>query len=359
MKYRALLFLFLVLPSSVLAEEPPIRVGVSSSLTGDLADSGNDILDALNFANHRYFSDRYRFIVDDDRCDNATGVTVAKKQVSIDKVGYVLGIFCNTALLAAAPVYKQAGTVVISVATTGDVRLGTSNIFRTYPAEHHAAELLYDFIAKRHRVLGVITEPDEYTAMMERSLLRKNEDGKLRIIPVQVAGHAKDFRTILLRFKREGADALYFNPRGEPGYIEMVKQAQVLGIRMPHYSNSLPASPASQKALKEADEGALFAGFPLFDVALSAPGKKIYAEYVKDKGEPRSNPIFIALAIDSLRILDKALTSGEKVPEYIRTHTFPGIVGDLSFDGDGAVTGLHYEMQEIKDGRIVTVAQMD
>jgi ABC-type branched-subunit amino acid transport system substrate-binding protein len=191
-------------------------VGLSTSLSGDTAGAGNDILDALKFPNHKFFADRYEFVVDDDRCDNATGLTVAKKQVAVDKVKYVLGVFCNTVLLTAAPVYKKAGTVVIAVATTGDVRLGSSTIFRTYPSENHAAELLYDYIAKRHKVLGVITELDEYTGMMERTLLQKNVDGKLRIIPMQVTGPGKDYRSVLLRLKSAGVDALFFNSMADP-----------------------------------------------------------------------------------------------------------------------------------------------
>jgi ABC-type branched-subunit amino acid transport system substrate-binding protein len=348
------LLAFCTLCGASFADPSPIRIGLSTSLTGDTASAGNDILDALKFTNQKFFAGRYEFVVDDDRCDNAVGLTVAKKQVSVDKLKYVLGIFCNTVLLTAAPVYKRAGTVVIAVATTDDVRLGKSSIFRTYPSENHAAELLYDYIAMRHKILGVITELDEYTAMMERTLLQKNVDGKLRIIPMQVTGPGKDYRSVLLRLKSEGVDSLFFNSMAEPGYIEMVKQARALNMTMPQYSNAVPASPTSRKALKDADEGALFTSFPVFESALTTQGKVIYSDYLREKGEPRSNPIFIALAIDSLRLLDEAIHSGEDVSQYISSHAFPGLVGDMGFDKDGAVSTLHYEMQQIKNGVITT-----
>ena len=101
----SLLALCAVLETS-LAESTPIRIGLSTSLSGDTAGAGRDILDALKFTNHKFFADRYEFVVDDDRCDNTVGLTVAKKQVAVDKLKYVLGTFCNTVLLTAAPVYK-------------------------------------------------------------------------------------------------------------------------------------------------------------------------------------------------------------------------------------------------------------
>jgi ABC-type branched-subunit amino acid transport system substrate-binding protein len=135
----------------------------------------------------------------------------------------------------------------------------------------------------------------------------------------------------------------------------MVEQARTLGMKMPHYANAVPASPTTRKVLKDADEGALFTSFPIFETALTAQGKEIYSDYVRQKGEPRSNPIFIALAIDSLRLLDEAIHSGEDVSQFIGSQTFSGLVGHMGFDEDGAVSTLHYEIQQIRNGVITAV----
>jgi ABC-type branched-subunit amino acid transport system substrate-binding protein len=337
-----------------------IAIGVSTPLTGEVATAGEDVRDALLFANSKFFGGKYRFILEDDRCDNKTGLGIAHKFIAVDKVKYVLGMICNAVLLSSAPVYRRAGTVIIATgATSGDVPHIGESIFRPYPADHLAAEVLYDYISPRHKVLGVVTQQEEYTALMERAILRRNAEATapLQVIAEQLPLTVRDFVPTLLRFKAKGADALFFNAIGEPGYIEMVKQARAIGLRIPHYGACLPASPTTRRELGALDEGARFANIPLFESLLTPEGQQIYAEYVAHFGEPRSAPIFAALTIDALRMLDRALMSGKPAAEYLHTTSFSGMVGEIAFDQDGAVKGLHYVMQEIRAGKVAALPQ--
>ena len=346
-------------PAGAAADDtPPVTIGVSTPLSGEVAANGQDVRDALLFANERFCSGKYRFIIEDDRCDNKTGITIAQKFTGVDRVKYVLGVFCNTVLLAGAPVYRRAGTVVIATgATSGDVRGIGETIFRPYPADHLGALVIYDYVAARHKALGIITQVEEYTALMERAVVRRNAAAAMpiRVYAEQVPQTLTDFKPLLLRLKAKGVDALFFNAIGEPGYIEMVKQAHALGIGVPHFSSVFAASPLSRNALGGLEEGTRFANVPLMDELLTAEGRSIYAEYTARFGEPRSAPIFIALTIDALRMLDRAIRSGAPVAEYLHREPFEGLVGQIAFDKDGAVQGLRYVMQEIRRGAIVSV----
>jgi branched-chain amino acid transport system substrate-binding protein len=114
--------LSLAFTTSVLAQaQKEIKVGVSLALSGVGAPMSLDVKDGLLFSNSHYFQNKYKLIFEDDQCDNAQAITVAQKLINLDKVKYALGFLCNTTLLATAPIYRRAGTLVITAgASSGD-----------------------------------------------------------------------------------------------------------------------------------------------------------------------------------------------------------------------------------------------
>ena len=136
--------LFLVFPTSVSAQTPKeIEIGVSQALTGAGAPMSSDVKDGLLFANDHYLRGKYKLIFEDDRCDSSQALTVAQKLTNIDRVKYALGFLCNSALVATAPVYGRAGTLVITAgASSGDKKGIGDKIFRAYPADQLAINLI-------------------------------------------------------------------------------------------------------------------------------------------------------------------------------------------------------------------------
>jgi branched-chain amino acid transport system substrate-binding protein len=57
---------------------------------------------------------RYQLIIEDDHCAGRDAASIAQKFVSLDKVNYVLGPTCRSAVLSSAPIYEQAKIVAIS-----------------------------------------------------------------------------------------------------------------------------------------------------------------------------------------------------------------------------------------------------
>lgn len=79
---------------------------------------------------------------------------------------------------------------------------------------------------------------------------------------------------------------------------------------------------------------------------------------LRRKGAPRSSPIFVAIAIDSLRMLDQALHSGGRPAKFLRQYSFSGMIEKIAFDDDGAVNSLTFGMQEIRNGSAAPVASV-
>src|SRR5262249_19205250 len=136
-----------------------------------------------------------------------------------------------------------------------------------------------------------------------------------------------------------------------------VQQAHQLGITAKLYASVLPASADSRSALKTLDNGVVFANVPLLDELLTKQGQEIYAKYRSKYGEPRSVAVLALLAIASVRIFDEWEQSKLAASSYCKDVHFHGLLGELSFDADGAVQGLSYEVQTIKDGLVVKLKE--
>jgi len=355
MKIRALVILVLfscILPAFA---EQKIRVGVQTTLSGDGANFGTDIRNALNFANERYCGNRYEFIFEDDRCSAQGGVTVANKLATSDKVPYVLGVACNEPLLAAAPIYQRNKTVVISpFATTGDKVDVGDHIFRLFPADNIGAELLYKVMAKAHNKIAIYTEQNEYPALMERTFVRMNREAAepRKLIQESWLPSNYDHRTVLLKMLSASPEGIFVNANAEASFMPVVKQLRDLRYSGTIYSVYWAASDTTIKQLGSLNEGVVVVSTPMIESALTDEGKGVYTAFVKKYGKPGSIGLGIALSIDSLRMLDMGLKSGKPLPAFLRGIKFQGLLGKLTFDKFGAVEGIGFEVQKIENGAV-------
>jgi ABC-type branched-subunit amino acid transport system substrate-binding protein len=355
------IFILQLATTFAVAEETPATkvLGVQAALTGDLAALGTDAKNGLIFANDYFFHGKYKFIFEDDHCDAKAGISAAQKLSAVDKVPAVFGITCNNALLSSAPIYEKAGTFVFgSMATSGDtLDVGKKN-FRLLPADHIGVDKIYPYIAQRHKKLGILTYQDEYTALMERSFVRVNraQTAPLELVLENVAADTTDVRSVLLRLKSKGIDAIFINSPWEARYIEAIQQMHTLGMKVAVYTEYLPATPPARTALGKLDEGVVFANLPKFDSLLNPEGKKIIDAFIKQYGKPASYEYAVVFGIESLRIYDQALTQKEMVPEeFIRSKTFQSIVGPLRFDQYGAIASIPFELQTIRNGQVEVI----
>ena len=93
---------------------------------------------------------KVRFIVEDDACDRLMAIEVAKRLVS-QGVATVIGHYCASASIAAAPIYAAAGMIMISPGTTDpaltDKRAGPT-IFRLAPRKDAEGPAIGTYIAR-------------------------------------------------------------------------------------------------------------------------------------------------------------------------------------------------------------------
>ena len=339
-------------------ETNQVVVGVATTLTGDAATFGKEIVNALNFANKKFLNNKFRFIFEDDQCNAKGAITAAQKLSSIDQVKYVLGPACNEALLAAAPVYQAKKVLVITpYATSGDVEDVGDHIFRTFPSDVAAAELLYKYVAARHKRFSVYSEQNEYPILMERTFKKINsKNANLLNISYENWNPGNyDHKSTLLKLISKKPEGFFVNANAEASLVEVVKQLRALKYKGQIYSVYYAASEISIQALGEMAEGITIANTPQLDSLLNVEGQKIFSEYVREYGSPVSANLLTALSIDSVKLLDAAINSGMAPHEYLKERQFDSMIGRIGFDKFGAIQGINFEMQKIVKGKVVKI----
>ncbi len=350
--------LCLTTPAAAIADPERIRVGVQTTLTGDAATFGTDIRHALEFANATWMQNRYEFIFEDDKCTARGGVDVATKFASITKVKYVLGPACNEALIPAAAIYERSGITVLSaVATTGDILDVGKHIFRMFPSDGSSAEVLYHYIAARHRRLALYSEENQYPVMVASTFSRLSAltARPLEIIEENWAVGTYEHRTALAKLIGSKPDAFFINANVEASYGMVLRQLRALKYAGQIYASYWPASEDAMQTLGKANDGVVFVNTPQIETSLTSMGREAYASYVKQYGKPLSISLGIAVTMDSLRLLDLAIRSNRPVSEFLHTINFEGLVGKISFDTNGAIQGIPFQIQQIVNGNVVVV----
>lgn len=344
---------FIAAPSTLRAD--PIKIGVPSALTGDAASFGQDLKNALTLANETLGGGRYELIFEDERCTNKDAASIAHKLIDVDKVRYALGFPCNGTLLATAPIYDRAGVLVITAsATSGDVLDLGQNIFRLFPSDTGCSRALQTYVSKKNKKIAIITEQNEYPVMMERSFTAYNSASAkpLEIRSFDFMHGSSDFRTIASKIRSQGFDAVFLNANTDTSFIDMVKQLGDQHLTADMYSAYLPGSKVVLDALGSKVNGYKYCNLPISDDLVTARGKEFLAKFRARFGEPQSGFPVVPSAVESFRLLDLAIQSGQPPADFLRSKKFSdGFIPEYWFD-HGAIQGIDFQMQVVRDGKV-------
>ncbi len=342
--------MLMLLPGSLGAE--PVPLGVSAPLSGESAAWGTDLKNILQFAADKIAAGKYRFILEDDRCDNALAVTAAHKLANIDKVPAVFGL-CTTTVIASAPVYERAGILLMAPMTTAAaISRAGDNVFRMALSDAEAAGLLAEFLNQRQKRLGVLTEDNTYSRGFIEEF-QKSASGLLDVVNIDYSPSDTDFKSLLMQLKTRKIDSLFINSNSERLFSIIFKQAQDLRFALPIYGAFLPGTVHFRKLVPPSPLSIVFVDYPAIEDLLNEEGRRLFQEYISRYGHPRSADYAFPAVFESLRVIDAALTSKERLSSYIYSHSFSGIFGSYSFDENGDMkSGWRHSLKELRHGKI-------
>ena len=222
-------------------EKDPVRIGVFLALTGDAAAYGVPIMNGGILAQEEINAAggiggrRLEFIVEDDKCDPATGAAAAQKLVNVDKVKIAFGSACSGATLAAAPIFEESKTLLISPgAESPDISHAGDYIFRTVPSGGGQAKAAarYSWETLKARKAAVISEQTDYGQSVRKVFIEEFKKLGGTILADEVfQGKDTDLRSQALKIKEQNPAIVYMVPQTPASAELIIRQLRAQEVR--------------------------------------------------------------------------------------------------------------------------------
>lgn len=342
-----------------------IKIGFIAPMSGNPAPFGEALKNGFDIAVNEINAAggingrKIEPIYEDSKCNGKDATTAAQKLVNIDGVRYLVGAVCSSEVLGALPVTEASKVIFLGTGSSPDITGRGKYFFRTWPSDLLSSSDLATYLMKDYKKISVISEKTDYGLAMDRSFKAKIQilGGKIEVSEEYVS-ETKDFRSHLTKIKQANPDVLFINAQNSVSAVNIAKQAREIGLN----SQFAGVFFTGDEFVKSgpAVEGTIILDFPAVDSGRLNAGKFL-EKYTSLHGQ--TNYLFVAAqAYDEMNILAQALgASGEnsdKIADYLRdVPKYNGVIGDFSFDQNGDVEGIAFNVKVIKNGVLKSVTQ--
>ena len=341
-------------------DDEPYRIGVMESLTGPgetygtVANQAKQLaveeINAAGGVNGRMIE----LVVEDSKCSAQDAITAYNKLTDVDEVKIILGTSCSGAMLGAAPLAEEDGTILFSgLATNPDIATAGDYIFRTSMSDAQlgvdTGNLLW---ADGIRNLATITESTDYAEGVRRTSVAQFENrGGTIVAEERYASDVTDFRTQLTKLINANPDAIHLAAQSEFAGGTIVKQVRELGYDGPIYSEVVPIGATALEIAGDAANG-LIAVTADLDPA-NNKAQEVLANF-REKYDYVTLAWYLGSAYDDVYITAECLKQTEDdqdadgFRDCLYDITWSGAIGNsYSFDSNGEVVGLSNVVVEV------------
>ncbi len=334
----------------------PIKIGLSTPLTGEGASFGEAMLGGAQLAVKEIndaggiLGRQVELVVEDDKC-NSTGASVFQKLIEIDKVVAITGPICSAAAGPGVPIAQKAGIPVVlnGASAPGLTKVG-DYIFRDYFSDafqgKFAAEYFFNTL-KKNKAAVIYVKNDWGQGIKEVFVNRFKEIGGQVVFEEGVVQDMKDFRTLLVKAKAANPDSFYL-PIYPANAAGALKQIVELGIKLPVLGGDAFGAEEVFR-IKEA-QGVLYV-----EIKTTAPEDFL----AKVKSVTGKTPLsFTPFAYDAVKIVAEAIrqagsTDGKAIRDKLATMVYKDSVATptIEFDSNRELKSPDYNVMIINNGQ--------
>ncbi|MGH1569643.1 branched-chain amino acid ABC transporter substrate-binding protein [Methylobacterium sp. P31] len=352
MMRRFALVLAGLLAAGPVAAQAPVRIGLSAPLSGPDAAFGQGLRQGAEQAVaelNRAAGSRTKFVLvpADDAGDAKIATAVARK-FAADGVRLVVGPFESVAVAAAAPVYEEAGAVVVTPGATYTPLTGRGfwNLFRLGASDAQQARAAGAYLAKTFagRRIGIVHDRSTFGRGLADA--------------------------VAARLKEADAPEVFFDgfPRGTRDLSDLAARLKAARVEAVYFGGLAPEAAALAHAMREAGLGArLVASDGILDPGFAAAGPDGEGTVMTLQPdpphlpEPRSGKLaprtpeaesvaasgyaaveLLAQAVERAHAADPRtgrIADGRKVAEALRGQPLRTVLGPVGFDARGDRSG--------------------
>ena len=344
-----------------------IKFGVAGPHSGDLASYGLPtvnaaklVIDKVN-ANGGINGKKVEMMVEDDVCKPEISTNTATKLVS-DGAEVVLGHICSGATIAAMPIYKNAGILVVSPSATSDeltLSGNYPNFFRTIAPNAAQSPAMIDFAVDKLGLtkIAIIHDKGDYgKPLAEGAKKHVEQKGKGEVVLFEgITPGAMDYSAIVQKIKQSGAQVVVFGGY-HPEASKIVTIMKKKRLDTAFVSDDGVKDDTFIKVAGESAEGVYAAG-PQDNSAnpLAAEAKEAHKKaFGSDPGAFFEGAYAATVAM--LNAIDKAdSTKLEDLKKVLQSEKVDTPVGKINFNEKGDAIGVGFSMYVVEKGKYVVV----
>jgi len=327
-----------------------IKLGVGGPITGGSAAFGAQLkngteqaVEDINAAGG-ILGQKLSLTIGDDRADPKEGVSVANKFVG-DGVKFVVGHFNSGVTIPSSDVYKENGMLVISPAATNPNvtdRPNMWNTFRVCGRDDQQGGVAGKIIAQRFKGKRVAFVHDKTTyglGLATETRKAMNAGGLKEVMFEGVNKDDKDFTALISKLKASNPDLVYWGGLHDTGGL-ILRQMRDQGVRAPMMGGDGITDDEFAAIAGPGAEGTLMTFSP--DPRTNPANKELVEKFRKKGFEPQAYTLYSYAAVQIIKQAAEQAKSldPKKVADVMHSgKVFHTVLGDLSFDKKGDVTG--------------------
>jgi branched-chain amino acid transport system substrate-binding protein len=352
----------------------PIKLGISTSLSGGTANLGRQIEKGARLALEEKGTVKgfkLEAEAQDDGCGNQGSVSVANKFVSDPRLVGVIGPMCSSGCVPAEQIYNDKKVVMISASCTGPavVQQGFDIVFRTAWNDTVQGEGQAIFAKDDLKVKKVFAINDQsiYAKGLKDAFKKNFEGGDRKVIADEaISVGDKDFSALISKIKSSGADMVYFAGFVPEGTL-LIQQLRQAGVTVPFMgADGIDEQKDFVEASGGAAEGAYISnGNPSKGKTYTDFAAKYKAKWNEDVG------VFSPQAYDAAQIFIRAIEKVAKekngkleidkkaLRDAIAAIDHDGVTGRIQFEKNGDRRGgTGTLIKQVKGGKLEAVKEI-
>jgi branched-chain amino acid transport system substrate-binding protein len=342
----------------------PIRIGMSMALTGGVAPIGKQVLTALQIwrddvnANGGLLGRPVELVFYDDQSNPANVPQLYTKLIDVDKVDLLIGPYATNMVAPAIPILMQHKKTTIGIlANAANSKFHYDQYFSMLPTGPEPQKAFaYGFFelaaaaTPRPKTVAIVAADAEFAQNAADGARQsiKEIGGFELLLDQKYPPTTTDYSPIMRAVQALNPDIVYVAAY-PPDSVGIIRASNEVGLTPKMFGGTfigLLVSPI------KAQLGPLANGIVNNEVFLPAPSlvfpgtKELLAKYQTAAAAQGLDPVgwafpplgyaagqVLAQAVEGTKSLDHA-----KLADYMRSHTFKTVVGDIAFGKDGEWT---------------------
>ncbi len=352
----------------------PVRIGITTILSGPLADRGQSeqygaqlALDRINEAGgvlgrpvEAYYAD--------NACKPEIGVPATRRLIDEAHVPVLIGALCTPVTHAIMPIVAEAKIPLVIATSAGQDFVDASGVggndysFKTIPSEVDIARGFVRFLSTRNvKSIAILADSGAFQQANAKAIAKAANDAGIRVADQEtIAEGATDFAATLEKATAAAPDQIV-TILG-PSTAGFFRAYEASGSKIPvtgrvDFATALGAvSPSFRDAGGLAD----LTGVAVFTPALDTPGVRDFvASYRAHYGlDPTQRSFFVYEA--TLLVADAIRRAGAAEPaaiqQTLKTTTMPSALGGTYAPDDHNHAHTPLQILGLRDGRVAVIA---